>query len=378
MLAVARHADADVLAVTHGVVDEVRQAALEGAPAQRQGDRLDGAERDGAALAAAAGHHLVEQRREVGGGRLLAFLAAGEGEVALDHALHLGDVGFETGHAFALALHGELQLHPGQRRAQVVADAGEQLGALGDLAPDALAHDDEGGRRLAHLAGALGLEIAHRQALAEAVGGLGEAAHRADLVAQEEDGDGEQHDRGADHPHDEDVGGAAEHPLARGGDVEHPVFQLDADHKPLEPAFGIDREGAPELRRERPFEHREENAEAGLGQHGKRAAGFGLDVEAEIEPGGPQDEGPVAGLGKGLDQLDHRGDVIGQAERQVAAHGVPMAFVEDVGGDELEQHQRRDDDQERPAEQRARHEALEDHHGAAAPGAARRLSARST
>ena len=78
---------------------------------------------------------------------------------------------------------------------------------------DAVAHHQERGRRLAHLSGAFGLEIEHLLPLAEPVGGLGEPAHRAHLIAQEEDGDGEQHDRGAHHPHDEDVGGGAEHPL---------------------------------------------------------------------------------------------------------------------------------------------------------------------
>ena len=51
----------------------------------------------------------------------------------------------------------ERQLHPGQRRAQIVRHAGEHLGALADLALDAVAHLHEGGGGLAHFERALDL-----------------------------------------------------------------------------------------------------------------------------------------------------------------------------------------------------------------------------
>ena len=84
-------------------------------------------------------------------------------------------------------------------------------------------------RRLAHLARAARREVGHRAALAEIVDGGGQRQDRPDLVAQEEDGDGEQHEAGADHPDDEDqrVGGVGL--AAAGEDAQHVVVELDAD-----------------------------------------------------------------------------------------------------------------------------------------------------
>ena len=48
-------------------------------------------------------------------------------------------------------------------------------------------------------------EVRHLAALAETFGGIGEALDRADLVMQEQDGDGEQYERGTHHPAEEDV-----------------------------------------------------------------------------------------------------------------------------------------------------------------------------
>ena len=83
----------------------------------------------------------------------------------------------------------ELEPHPGQRRAQVVADRRQHLGALADVAQDALAHQVEGVGRLADLHGTARPEVADVATLAEAVGGAGELADRADLQAQEVDRD---------------------------------------------------------------------------------------------------------------------------------------------------------------------------------------------
>ena len=78
---------------------------------------------------------------------------------------------------------------------------GQHDGALLDMALDAVAHLDEGLRRLAHLARAARAEILWRRPpLAEALGGFSQAQDRLDLIAQEQDGDGQQHERGAHHP----------------------------------------------------------------------------------------------------------------------------------------------------------------------------------
>ena len=87
------------------------------------------------------------------------------------------------------------QLHPGERRAQVVADAGEHLGALLDLALQPRAHRQERGAGAADLLGA-GRAERQRAALAEGLGRLGERADRADLVAQEDHRDRGQQQRG--------------------------------------------------------------------------------------------------------------------------------------------------------------------------------------
>ena len=79
-----------------------------------------------------------------------------------------------------------------KRRAQVVADAGQHLGALRDLAADAGAHLVEGAARdLAHLGGAVEDELADIAALAEIIGGLRQALDRPHLAAHEQRRHGE-------------------------------------------------------------------------------------------------------------------------------------------------------------------------------------------
>src|SRR3546814_10796251 len=74
---------------------------------------------------------------------------------------------------------------------------------------------------LAHLCSALGLEVAHFLALAEALRGARQTADRLHLVAHEDDGDAEQQDRAADGPEDEDVGGRREQSLAGHQHTQH-------------------------------------------------------------------------------------------------------------------------------------------------------------
>ena len=83
--------------------------------------------------------------------------------------------------------HRQRQLHAGQRRLEIMADAGQHFGALADMALDALAHGDEGLGGAAHFGGAIGLEVRHGAALAEAVGGARQPLDRPHLVAQEQD-----------------------------------------------------------------------------------------------------------------------------------------------------------------------------------------------
>jgi hypothetical protein len=69
-----------------------------------------------------------------------------------------------------------------------------------DLPLDALAHIDEGLRRLAHLAGAPRFEVADRPALAEFFGGLGQHQNRRDLISEEQQRNEDEDQRGPHHP----------------------------------------------------------------------------------------------------------------------------------------------------------------------------------
>ncbi len=83
-----------------------------------------------------------------------------------------------------------------------MADAGKHDGALLHMALDAVAHLDEGVRRLTHLARATWPEIRWRRpALAEAFRGLGKTQDGLDLIAQEQNRHGEKHEGRAQHPH---------------------------------------------------------------------------------------------------------------------------------------------------------------------------------
>ncbi len=87
-----------------------------------------------------------------------------------------------------------------------------------------------------------GPEIRRVAALAEGFGGVGQAQDRADLVAQEDDGDGEQDERGADHPEQEDLGVRGVGRAARREHPHHRIVELDADLDQRRFADGVDPE----------------------------------------------------------------------------------------------------------------------------------------
>ena len=171
---------------------------------------------------------LFQQPLNIGRRRLLAAVAARKRQISLEHAVHLVDVAL---HALDLGtvdqLH--LELEAGQDRPQVVRDAGQHRGALLDRALDAGLHLHERLGRLADLAGAARPEVRHLAALAEAFGGLGQTQDRLDLVAQEQDGDEQQHERRADHPEQEDLRIRGIGGVAPGKHLHHGVIKLDPD-----------------------------------------------------------------------------------------------------------------------------------------------------
>ena len=72
--------------------------------------------------------------------RRLAGLSAGESEIFVQHGRHLLDVLPGLFEFRRVIHHGELELQPGERRSQVVADAGEHRGALLGEGGQARAH----------------------------------------------------------------------------------------------------------------------------------------------------------------------------------------------------------------------------------------------
>jgi len=251
-----------------------------------------------------------------------------------------------------------------------VADAGEHGGALLDLAFDAPLHDGEGLAGAAHLARPGRLEVADGAALAEALGGVGEALDRADLIAQEEDGDGQQHEGGADHPDQEDVRVRGIGLGAAGDDAENVVAECDADLDQVGVADGVDPEGpmdtGDDLVGERAVEQREERLRP---RRRQLLAAQDGDREAEIALGDARHGVPVGVLRVGLDHRDDRGDVAGQSLRQAAGDEVPVTLHEDVGDHRLQDDHRQHDDQERAAVEALGH-AFGDGAGEAPPGEA--------
>jgi len=75
----------------------------------------------------------------------------------------------------------------------------------------------------------------------------------------------------------------------------------------------------------------------------------------------------VAGDGQGI---EGEGDIGRDRGGKPPCHRLPMPVVEDPGGDDLGQHQRQDNDEQRPAVERTRQDALEP--AAVAVGAGRR------
>ena len=86
---------------------------------------------------------LAEAATAFGKGRLVRCLAPGVVEEAVEHPPHLVHVAHEGGH-LGIVDQGEAEPEPGERRAQVMADAREHEGARLGLPLDARAHVEEG------------------------------------------------------------------------------------------------------------------------------------------------------------------------------------------------------------------------------------------
>ena len=198
------------------------------------------------AVALGVGAQIVEHRAQVGHRRRFAGVAAREREIGFEHAAHLVDVFLQRLDFREFVDDRERQLETRQDRAQVVADAVEHRRALFRGAFDAAFHFDEGVAGLAHFARAARMEI-DVAPLAEILRRLGQAQDRTDLVAQEEDGDRDQHDRGAEHPENEDMDVRLIGERAARHETQDAVAELHAHLHQPGPTDGVDPEGQAHL-----------------------------------------------------------------------------------------------------------------------------------
>ena len=165
-----------------------------------------------------------------------------------------------------------------------MADAGQHRGALLDVRRDAVAHLEEGSRRLPHFAGAARAEVVgNLAALAERVGRLREPQNGPDLIAQEENGDGEQDHRRADHPQEEDVRVRGVGLRPRGDEAQNGVLQLDADFDVPRLADRVDPERPLHLAADLVRQRAVEEGEEGLGAR-RRQIARRQHLHRQVEP----------------------------------------------------------------------------------------------
>ena len=217
------------LAVFHRVVEQIGERAFERAGLafmDRRRRRLHGHRHSGVG-------HVVddagEQRGDVDlAARLGVHLVAGESQRRADHVVHLAD-GRE--HLVALLGVGDLlraQPQQRQRRAQIVRQRRQHLGAALDQPAQPLLHAVEGARGALHFGGAGLGQGRRRHVAAEAVGGAGQQAERRGDAPHRPDRDDEH-----DHPHqrhrDDELPRYRRPALRQGGGERQPlaVAQLD-------------------------------------------------------------------------------------------------------------------------------------------------------
>ncbi len=212
---------------------------------------------------------------------------------------------------------------------------------------DAFLHVEEGGCRFLHLARAAGVEIRHRSAHAEAPRSLGQVLNGFDLLAQEEYGDGDQHQGRTDQPGEEDrrARGAGAL-LLRQEPEDEIILQLNADIDVARLSQRIDADVAIDAILQIVGELLVDEGEQRLGAGGGKARAV-LERKAHLERsiGGVEQTGDRVGrfrrsLVKGGDEGDLAGNGLGQGFR----HIVPMPLHDDEGHDRLQENHGSDDD----------------------------------
>jgi hypothetical protein len=275
--------------------------------------------------------------------------------------LHLVDVALHVVGALERRGQGQLQPQPGQGRAQVVADRGQQGRALLDMALDPVAHGQEGGRGLTHLARAVRLEPGLDLAAPEGFRRLGQPLDGADLVADEQDRHRHQQHRRQHQPQHEDMGLGRHRPLARRDDAQHTVglLHLDVDIGGI--AGRIEPEGLVQPGVQRLLQRAVDDADRTPPLFCRQ--GLVLDqgdgqLHRTLSPVG--DDGQVLRRRIGAVAFGRPGDVAGQPVGQARGHPLPVGVEEGPGHRPLHDQDRRDDDQQRPPPKRRRHAALQE------------------
>ena len=220
-------------------------------------------------------------------------------------------------------------------------------------------------RRAADLARAARTEVRHFPSFAETFGGIGEPQDRADLVAQEQHRDGDQHQRGADHPGEEDVGIRDIGGAARREYAHDRVVELDADLEQRRAPDGVDPERPADLLadllRQRLIHQREERLRSRRRQIVHRQE---IDDQAELVLRNAPQLHVVGTLRIDPVDLDQGGDVRHHAGREPLRDQVVVPLHEHEGDDRLQHHHGHDDDQERAPIEALRHDVSGRHAGA--------------
>jgi hypothetical protein len=260
-----------------------------------------------------------------------------------------------------LRQHGERETQTGQRRAQVVGDAGQHIRALRQEAQNPLLHPVEGKRRTPDLARALWPDRAAVAAHAEGLRRTREPADAPHLDAEKETGDDDEQDRGAADPAREDVERPGPEPLARHVDIHHAVVQLNAHHDEIGVRDPVHVEGQADMLAQRVGEiiiHGPDDVDL-VPQHELLAR---LEGHAQLEL--PLDLVDDAELHRrvraAVELVEAEGDLPGNAEGEAARDDAEMAAVEDLQHHRFQQQHRQQDDEQAAREEPARQKLPEE------------------
>jgi len=183
---------------------------------------------------------------------------------------------------------------------------------------------------------------------------------RLDLVAQEDDGDADQHRRSANHPEQEDpcirrIGGIAprEHP-------HHRLVELHPDLDQRRLADGVDPERPPDLLAQLVGQRRIKQREERLRPRRRHVAERQeIDHQAEPVLRDTADLRQVGVLRIALVDIDQRGNVVHHAGRQALGDLAQLPLDEHKGDHRLQDHHRQNDYEQRTRIEALRHHAVE-------------------